>query len=119
MRSTSIAPPVFGLLDVGIHIVVTEVPMLVCADGLEASWADGRLTAFDPASPFLPQTAMSDPIALPLDAVLHQPPPSLGRRLDLDSAYLRVQRPHNTTARIGFRSLIFVKVSCRPETRHR
>ena len=60
VRSASVAPPVFGLLDVGIHIVVTEVPVLVCVDGLEASSADRRLTALDPASPLLPQTAMRD-----------------------------------------------------------
>jgi len=66
VRSASVAQPVFGLLDVGIHIVVAEVPMLVCADGLEASWADRRLAALDPASPLLPQTAMCDSVALPL-----------------------------------------------------
>jgi hypothetical protein len=76
---------VFGLLDVGMQIVVTEVPVLVCVDGLEASWADRRLTALDPASRLLPETAMGDAIALPLDAVLHQPPPSLVRALDLAS----------------------------------
>jgi hypothetical protein len=62
---------------------VAEVPGLVCADGLDASWADRRLTALDPASPLLPQTAMGDSVALPLDAILHQPLPSLVRRFDL------------------------------------
>jgi hypothetical protein len=66
VRSASVAQPVFGLLDVGIHIVVAEVPMLVCADGLEASWADRRLTALDPANPFLPTAAMGDAVALSL-----------------------------------------------------
>ena len=63
-------------LDVGIHIVVTEVPGLVCADWLTASWADRRLTALDPASRLLPQTTMGDAIALSLDAFLYQPLPS-------------------------------------------
>jgi hypothetical protein len=57
---------VLGLLDVGIDIVVTEVPVLVCVDGLEASWADGRLTALDPASPLPPQPTMGDSVALSL-----------------------------------------------------
>ena len=60
-----------------------EIPKLVRADGVEASWADRQLAALDPAFPVLTTTEVGRPVELALPTVPGQPLPSFLIRLDL------------------------------------
>ena len=83
VRGDAIARAVFGPLVVRVEIVVSQVPELIGANPLKAAWADRRLTALDPALPLPAKATMARAVHLALPSVLHQPLPSLLRRLDL------------------------------------
>src|SRR4029453_99614 len=81
-ESGAIATAMLGPLDLGVHIVVAEIPFLVGPDRPLAARADRSFTRCDPACPPTPTLPMLRPVGLAVAGGLHQPPPALRNALD-------------------------------------
>jgi hypothetical protein len=105
----------FGTFDLGVVVVVAQIPLLVRADGLATARADDLLATLDASIVFTPSAAVPRAVELALATVPHGDPPAMGGFL-LDCCRLgcviRIRVNHAASASIGGKqAAVWVSIS--------